>query len=67
MIVDEDADDCCNAYARHMDDLGRETVVSCAKVARHRGQHYDDRLNVHWSYADEMMQALLRTKVDHGS
>jgi hypothetical protein len=43
----------CYAYARHMDDLGRENVVSCAKVARHRGQHYDDRLNVHWSYADE--------------
>jgi hypothetical protein len=48
----------CDAYARHMDDNGRETVVFCS-LGRHAApgdnteKHFDPELNIFWVFADE--------------
>jgi hypothetical protein len=47
----------CPAFARHMDDHGRERTVFCdlplhAAPADATAVHWDDHLDIYWYYAD---------------
>lgn len=55
--------DQCDAYARHLDDDGRERVLVCS-LGRHAAPgdctewHYDPDMGetgVHWKFADEWL------------